>query len=63
MKAEAGDRVIAESEKVGHPSRAGVVEEVLSNEPLRVRIRWQDGHTSALSPSAGAVRIESADPA
>ena len=60
MKTRAGDRVIVESEKVGQPARTGVVEEVLDEEPLRVRIHWDDGHTSVLTPSAGAVRIESA---
>jgi hypothetical protein len=60
MKAETGDRVIAESEKVGRPARVGVVEEVLDIERLRVRVRWEDGHSSVLSPSAGAVRIEAA---
>jgi Domain of unknown function (DUF1918) len=60
MKAETGDRVIVESEKVGRPARVGVVEEVLDVQRLRVRVRWEDGHSSVLSPSAGAVRIEAA---
>ena len=60
MKAETGDRVIVESEKVGRPARVGVVEEVLDVQRLRVRVRWEDGHSSVISPSAGAVRIEAA---
>jgi hypothetical protein len=30
-----------------------VIEEVLQAEPVRVRVRWEDGHESILSPSAG----------
>jgi hypothetical protein len=35
-----------------------VIEEVLGEEPQRFRIRWDDGHTSILTPSAGSARIE-----
>ncbi len=42
MKAEVGDRIIVEAEKVGQSTRTGVVEEVLAPEP----------------PTAGAARIE-----
>jgi hypothetical protein len=60
MKAEAGDRIVVESEKVGQSTRAGVVEEVLTAEPPRFRVRWEDGHSTILAPSAGAARIEPA---
>jgi hypothetical protein len=57
MRAHAGDRIVVESEKVAQPSRAGVIEEVLQNDPPRVRVQWDDGHTSILTPSAGAATI------
>ena len=58
MKAHAGDRVVVESESVARDPRRGVVEEVISEDPPRLRIRWDDGHESMLAPAAGAVRIE-----
>ena len=57
MKPHAGDRIVIESEKVAQPSRAGVIEEVLREDPPRVRVRWEDGHTSILTPSAGAASV------
>jgi translation initiation factor IF-1 len=57
MRIHAGDRIVVESEKVAQPSRAGVIEEVLQEDPARVRVRWEDGHTSILTPSAGAARV------
>lgn len=58
MKAHAGDRVVVESERVAREPRRGVVEEVISEDPPRLRIRWDDGHTTMLAPAAGAVQIE-----
>jgi hypothetical protein len=46
MRPHAGDRIVVESEKLATPSRAGVIEEVLEEDPARVRVRWEDGHTS-----------------
>jgi uncharacterized protein DUF1918 len=57
MRPHAGDRIVVESEKVAQASRAGVIEEVLQEDPPRVRVRWEDGHTSILAPSAGAARV------
>ena len=34
------------------------VEEVLQEEPQRLRVRWDDGHETILSPAAGAARVE-----
>ncbi len=39
MKPHAGDKIVVESEKVAQPSRAGVIEEVLQEDPPRVRVR------------------------
>ncbi|MGH2780992.1 MAG: DUF1918 domain-containing protein [Thermoleophilaceae bacterium] len=57
MTAQAGDEIVVESERVAQPVRRGVIEEVLQEEPPRFRIRWDDGHTSILTPSAGAATI------
>ena len=57
MTLQAGDKIVVESEKVAQPSRAGVIEEVLREDPPSVRVRWEDGHTSILTPSAGAARV------
>jgi Domain of unknown function (DUF1918) len=57
MRPHAGDTIVVESEKLATPSRTGVIEEVLREDPARVRVRWEDGHTSILTPSAGAARV------
>jgi hypothetical protein len=57
MNLQAGDKIVVESEKVTQPGRAGVIEEVLREDPPSVRVRWDDGHTSILTPSAGAARV------
>jgi len=57
MRPHTGDKIIVESEKVAQPSRAGVIEEVLREDPPRVRVRWEDGHTSIFTPSAGAASV------
>jgi len=54
MACSVGDRIVVESEKVGQQSRAGVVEQVLQEDPPRVLVRWDDGRTTILSPSSGA---------
>jgi hypothetical protein len=58
VKAHVGDRILVESERATHPGRAGVIEEVLQEEPPRFLVRWEDGRTSTFVPSAGAARIE-----
>jgi hypothetical protein len=58
MKAQVGDRITVESERVAQPPRKGVVEEVIQEEPQRLRVRWDDGHESIFTPAAGAARIE-----
>jgi hypothetical protein len=61
MRAHSGDRIVVESERVARPGRRGVIEEVLSEDPMRVRVQWDDGHTSVLTPSAGAASITPAE--
>jgi hypothetical protein len=57
MRAHVGDRIVVESERAAQASRGGVIEEVLQDDPTRVRVRWDDGHTSILTPSAGVATI------
>jgi Domain of unknown function (DUF1918) len=58
INAKAGDRIEVESESVGTPTREGEILEVMQGElSVRYRIRWQDGHESVFTPSAGTARI------
>ena len=58
MTVHVGDRISVESERAGQPPRAGTVEEVLGEAPDRLRIRWDDGRSTVLVPSAGSARVE-----
>jgi hypothetical protein len=58
MDARVKDRIVVESERAAQSGRAGVIEEVLAQDPPRFRVRWDDGHTSIFAPSAGVARIE-----
>ena len=57
MTVHVGDRIVVESERAAKPSRVGVIEEVLDEDPSRLRVRWEDGHTSILAPAAGVASI------
>jgi hypothetical protein len=59
MQAEVGNRIVIEPKKITQPGRAGTIEQVLRDEPPTYRIRWDDGRTTVLAPSAGGARIES----
>jgi Domain of unknown function (DUF1918) len=56
--ASVGDRIVVESERAAQSGQAGVIEEVLGQDSPRFRIRWDDGRTSILAPSAGVARVE-----
>jgi Domain of unknown function (DUF1918) len=58
MIGKIGDTVVIESERADASGRRGVIEEVLEEAPPRYQVRWEDGHTSILAPSAGSARIE-----
>jgi hypothetical protein len=58
MKAQVGATIVVESERTTQPQRRGVIEEVLQEDPMRCRVRWEDGHESVFAPAAGAARIE-----
>jgi Domain of unknown function (DUF1918) len=48
-----GDRIRIESKRAGQSGRAGLIEEVLSEQPQRLRVRWEDGRTSIFAPGRG----------
>ncbi len=62
MTVHVGDRIRIESERAGQSGRAGLIEEVLSEQPQRLRVRWEDGRTSIFAPAAGVARFEPAAP-
>jgi Domain of unknown function (DUF1918) len=57
MSAHVGDRIVVESERAAQARRAGVIEEVLHEDPDRLRVRWDDGHESIFTPAAGVATI------
>jgi hypothetical protein len=58
MELKAGDRVKVETESTERPPRTGVIEEVVHGPPSpRYRIKWDDGHESIYTPSAGALSL------
>lgn len=61
MGAHAGDRIVLESEKVGVAERRGEILEVIPHDArTEYRVRWEDGHETAIRPHSGSVRIEKA---
>jgi Domain of unknown function (DUF1918) len=62
MIGSVGDTIVIESERADAVGRRGVIEDVLQEQPPRYQVRWDDGHTSILAPSAGAARIEQKKP-
>lgn len=62
MQAKVGDRIVIEPAKVTQPGRAGTIEQVLHAEPPTYSVKWDDGRTSVLAPSAGGARVESSQP-
>lgn len=58
MDVNEGDVVEVVSNKVGTPNRRGVVKTVLSREPARIEVEWEDdGHVSEFVPSLGNCRV------
>jgi hypothetical protein len=58
MDAHVKDRIVVESERAAQSGRAGVIEDVLAEDPPRFRVRWDDGRTSIFAPSTGVAKIE-----
>jgi hypothetical protein len=57
MQVKPGDKIEVDSTQVGGPVRRGQVDEVMSDDPLELRVTWDDGHTSVLYPTGGMVRV------
>lgn len=57
MEFHTGDQVEVPSNKVEVPPRRGTVERVIQDDPAKLEIRWEDGHSSILQPHAGALRL------
>lgn len=51
--AKVGDRVIVEGTRLGHPRREGVL---LAEVGRMIRVRWEDGTESMLTPAPGTVQ-------
>ena len=57
MDAQAGDRIVVDSGKVGLPEREGEILEVIpASYGTRYRVRWDDGRESTIRPSGGSSR-------
>jgi hypothetical protein len=55
MVFKVGERVMEQARSTERPARVGEVRQVVREDPPRYRIRWDDGHESVYSPSAGAL--------
>src|SRR4029077_9093390 len=56
MTLQVGDRVEEQARSTERHARAGVIREVVHDEPSpRYRIQWDDGHESVYSPAAGSL--------
>jgi hypothetical protein len=62
MTAKSGDRILmlGKIKRANPNERAGVVEDVLSDDPPRYVIRWDSGRSTVLAPLPGAIRVEPA---
>ncbi|MFA9444527.1 DUF1918 domain-containing protein [Egicoccus sp. AB-alg6-2] len=58
MQLREGDPIQVRSNKVAQVDRHGVVRRVLQEDPLRVEVEWDDGHTSIFVPHAGSMLVE-----
>ena len=60
MTAKAGDRIhmLGKVKRANPNERAGVIEDVLSDDPPRYVIRWDSGRATVMAPLPGAIRVE-----
>jgi hypothetical protein len=63
MPVKVGDRITVSAANLNAPQRTGTVATVVRQDPLRVEVRWDDGHTTIVSPADGAASIVSANTA
>jgi Domain of unknown function (DUF1918) len=61
MPVEVGDRITVSAATVNAPERTGTVATVVRQDPVCVEVRWDDGHTTVISPTDGAASIVSAN--
>ena len=61
MTAKSGDRIVmlGKVKRAAPIDRAGVVEEVLGEDPPRYLIRWDNGRSTVMAPLPGAIRVVS----
>jgi hypothetical protein len=57
MEARVGDRIEVRPVQVAQPARRGTVRECIKDEPLELRVAWDDGHESVLFPTGGMVHV------
>ncbi len=57
MEAHVGDRIEVRPVQVAQPVRRGTVRECIKDEPLELRVAWDDGHESVFFPAGGMVRV------
>jgi Domain of unknown function (DUF1918) len=57
MPVRVGDRITVSAVNVNAPERTGTVATVVRQEPVRVEVRWDDGHTTVIAPADGAASI------
>ena len=58
MDGKVGDRIIVVTDKVGVAAREGEILEVIEHDSgTEFRVRWDDGHESAIRPHGGNARI------
>lgn len=57
MNVRSGDTIEVPSNKVDQPPRRGTVQEVVQDEPLKITVRWEDGHMSLFEPAGGMLRV------
>jgi hypothetical protein len=62
MTAKSGDRIhmLGKVKRANPNERAGVIEDVLSDDPPRYVIRWDSGRATVMAPLPGAIQIEPA---
>lgn len=62
MKAKKGDRIIRNTRRqrktrMARSARAGIIEEVLADDPPRYWVRWDDGSLTVFAPGSGGATI------
>jgi hypothetical protein len=62
MADRVGNAIIGGSERADQATRSGMIVEVLQEQPLRFRVRREDGRETIFSPAAGVAPIEPAGP-